>query len=139
MPYVRERSEIMRWVRNNKTGELYRSSREASKVLGISSRYIRNLASGSKKSSKYSLSYYEDGIEDPYEVEYRKEKTRHRGKRTWTRSVVETKCCECDNYKCSWLQKFEPVPGWDAVEVPKNQSYIVRECPEFIENKRRKK
>lgn len=127
----------MRWVRNNKTGELYRSSREASKILGIHSRYVRDLASGSKKSSNYSLSYYEDGIEDPREVEHRKQKAKRRGNRTWC--VVDTKCCECDNYKCSWIQKFEPVPGWDAVEVPKNQSFIVRDCPEFMENKRRKK
>lgn len=129
----------MRWVRNNKTGELYRSSREAATVLGISSRYVRDLSNGNKKSSHYSLSYYEDGIEDPNEVAYRKQKASHRGKRTWTKNVIQTKCCECDNYKCSWIQKFEPVPGWIAIESPINNSYTVRECPEFMENKRRKK
>ena len=123
----------MLWIRNDKTGELYQTKAEASRKLGISHKYVRELVSGRTRSSKYKLSIYDDGIDCPKDVS-RKQEMQPRDHRS-----IETKCCECDNYHCSWIKRFEPVPGWDAIENPKNQSYTVRDCPEFIENKRRKK
>lgn len=123
----------MLWIRNDKTGELYQTKAEAARKLGISHKYVRELSSGRKRSSKYKLSIYDDGIDCPKDVS-RKQEMQSRDHRT-----VHTKCCDCDNYHCSWIQRFEPVPGWDAVEVPENNSYLVRTCPLYQENPRRRK
>lgn len=123
----------MLWIRNDKTGELYKSTYAAAEALGISRSYVQKLLSGRGHSLFYRLSRYEDGIDTPKEVSRKQEiQSRHP-------MTVTTKCCDCDNYRCSWIQRFDPVPGWDAVESPQNKSYTVMECPEFIENKRRKK
>lgn len=121
----------MLWIRNDKTGELYESKNAAAEALGISRSYVSKLLSGRMHSLFYRISRYDD---DKPENTHRKRKPSYYHPKT-----VQTKCCDCDNYHCSWIQRFEPVPGWDAVEEPKNQSYIVRECPEFKENERRKK
>lgn len=48
-------------------------------------------------------------------------------------------CWTCKNYLggCSWSEKFEPVPGWDATPVNRGNghnrivSYDIRSCPEY--------
>lgn len=120
----------MLWIRNDRTGELFPNKYAASEALGICPSYVTKIAQGKKRSPKVRLSIYDDGFDDP---EYVSEKQEYRSKSTIT------KCVDCGNFCCSWIQKLEPVAGWDAVEVPKNDSYIVRECPEFTQNERRKK
>lgn len=54
----------------------------------------------------------------------------------------DTLCWHCKKFSglCSWSDRFEPVNGWKAektsVKTERNtliDSYIVRECPEFVE------
>lgn len=117
----------MLWIRNDKTGELYPTRASAAKALGIVPKTVTNIVHGYYHSSRYRLSIYDDGIDNPKKSQLGNTLPRH------------TICETCDNYGCSWIKKFEPVEGWDAVEVPKNKSYIVRKCPEFKEIERRKK
>lgn len=120
----------MLWIRNDKTGELYPNRAAAAKALGIIPKTVTKITHGYYNSTRYCLSIYDDGID----------KIDAPNKNQLGRSLSKHTICEtCDNYHCSWIQKFEPVEGWDAVEVPKNKSYIVRKCPEFKEIERKRK
>ena len=58
----------------------------------------------------------------------------------------ETLCWQCGNActkGCSWATDYTPVEGWDAEKTvvysgnvggPNIDSYIVRECPEFVQD-----
>lgn len=118
----------MLWIRNDRTGELFPHKYAASEALGICPAYVVSIAHGKKRSTKYKLSIYNDGFDVPKDVS---EKQEYQSK-----SRI-TKCADCGNFYCSWIQKLKPVAGWDAVKVPKNDSYIVRDCPEFKPNERR--
>lgn len=45
---------------------------------------------------------------------------------------------------CIWSDKYEPVPGWDAIKVDNNYlyrdfSYVVKKCPKFVNEKELRK
>ena len=50
-------------------------------------------------------------------------------------------CTYCEKYAkgCEWSERFEPVPGWEAVPTIINQkgkpihSYRIIRCPKFVE------
>lgn len=65
-----------------------------------------------------------------------------------TLKYPDTICWECKNAVggCSWSRELEPVDGWQAIptkikangnnQIIMTDSYIVRGCPEFIEDER---
>lgn len=51
-------------------------------------------------------------------------------------------CCSCKNFAfgCEWSERFEPVPGWEAVGTVLSssegryvKSYHITKCPKFAE------
>ena len=51
-------------------------------------------------------------------------------------------CCSCNNFAfgCEWSERFEPVPGWEAVDTVLSssegryvKSYHITKCPKFAE------
>lgn len=128
----------MLWIIDQKTGDKYPDLTSAAKAFGVCLDYISGLAHGTQKSQKIDLAIYDDETGS-----IKKERLKHIPKvfslnyKTNNR-VCHTKCGECNTYHCSWIQKLEPVPGWDAVAVPQNRSYRVRACPEYTPMKERK-
>ena len=54
-------------------------------------------------------------------------------------------CWDCQRAagadRCCWADKFEPVPGWDAVKTKTMTgltSYAVKNCPAFLRDKKRR-
>ncbi len=54
-------------------------------------------------------------------------------------------CWDCQRAagadRCCWADKFEPVPGWEAVETKTMMgltSYAVKNCPAFLRDKKRR-
>jgi len=61
-------------------------------------------------------------------------------------------CWSCDNATggCSWSREFKPVNGWNAERrnvnthrgrkrIEGTESYFVKDCPEFVRDKRRRR
>ena len=122
----------MKWIKNVKTGELYADKWEASKKLGISAEHVRRLATGLRTSTNFHLVVWDDGLPE-------KKNLVKVGTQQYQRRTVDTLCATCKICSCSWVQHLEPVAGWDADPVPANHSYLVKDCPFFVENKRSKK
>ncbi len=62
---------------------------------------------------------------------------------------VSTLCWKCKRVDCSWMRSFKPVKGWVADRYDYKcyysgnneyivDSYVVKECPLFLRNKRLK-
>lgn len=61
--------------------------------------------------------------------------------KTYSGKAEQTLCWMCAKScgQCSWSERFEPVDGWDAEKCVVNfgrygreESYLVRRCPEFV-------
>lgn len=122
----------MKWIWNIDTGERFRDKWEASRKLGISAEHVRRLSQGIRTSANYHLTVVDDGRPESVDIiPHEKEQKQPRS--------VDTLCGVCGNYFCTWIQHLQPVEGWDADEVPTNNSYLVRTCPLYQENPRRRK
>lgn len=109
--------------------EIYPSVEIAAKAEGVAEATIRGWCNGNKKSRVFKFEYRGDSA----------------GGQT-----SSTLCWHCQNAcgHCSWSREFKPVEGWTAVRhdvvvthatkenVNKKpvESYIVRKCPEFVED-----
>lgn len=131
----------MLWILDKATGKRYADKWEAAKALGISATYASRLAHGKAYSSRYNLAIYDDGTWRVGGILPSRGAERPR-KAIQPRTGLncgETICMVCDNYRCRWIQLLEPVEGWEAEDIGGGYSYVVKSCPEFKENERRKK
>lgn len=60
-------------------------------------------------------------------------------------SIHATLCWDCQRAagadRCCWADRFEPVPGWEAVKTKTMMgltSYAVKNCPAFLRDKKRR-
>lgn len=59
--------------------------------------------------------------------------------------IPATLCWDCQRAagadRCCWADRFEPVPGWEAVKTKTMMgltSYAVKNCPAFLRDKKRR-
>ena len=116
-------------VINVETGEIYASAADAAEVLGVHRQMITNICCGHAKPRKGLRVEYLNGCYKGSSI-----------------------CWDCANAYggCEWTGrdefgklKFEPVPGWEAVETSvsvgggyRTDSYKVISCPKYVPEKK---
>ena len=112
------------------TGREYTSRREAAEALGISystmGKYIRG-------ELHWQEGRFEEVVTYPEAPEHVIDKSRLESciRNPSPNQIGYSLCTVCQNCRCSWVQRFQPVEGWRATGNPTNESYTVYDCPEY--------